>query len=74
MCVRVRVRVRVRACVYVCVCVLCVRLNLSLYPVHFNRTDTISFFVSQRKSFVSVKIFKSKILMNFYVFEVPEAE
>ena len=30
--------------------------------------------LSQRESFVTVKIFESKILMNFDVFEVPELE
>ena len=30
--------------------------------------------LSQRESFVTVKIFKSKILMNFDVFDVPESE
>ena len=30
--------------------------------------------LSQRESFVTVKIFESKILMNFDVFEVPDSE
>ena len=30
--------------------------------------------VTQRESFVTVKIFESKILMNFDIFEVPESE
>ena len=30
--------------------------------------------LSQRENFVTVKIFESKILMNFDVFEVPESE
>ena len=30
--------------------------------------------LSQRESSVTVKIFESKILMNFDVFEVPESE
>ena len=33
-----------------------------------------SVLLSQRESFVTVKIFDSKILMNFDVFEVPESE
>ena len=37
-------------------------------------TGIISILLSQRESFVTVKIFKSKILMNFDVFEVPESE
>ena len=31
-------------------------------------------FAFSRESFVTVKIFESKILMNFDVFEVPESE
>ena len=34
----------------------------------------LSLLLSQRDSFVTVKIFESKILMNFDVFEVPESE
>ena len=30
--------------------------------------------LSQRESFVAVKNYESKILMNFDVFEVPESE
>ena len=33
-----------------------------------------SLFLSQRESFVTMKIFKSKILINFDVFEVSESE
>ena len=32
------------------------------------------FLLSQRESFVTVKIFESKILINFDVFEHPESE
>ena len=34
----------------------------------------MSLLLSQRDSFITVKIFESKILMNFDVFEVPESE
>ena len=34
----------------------------------------VHFLLSQGESFVTVKIFESKILMNFDVFEVPESE
>ena len=33
-----------------------------------------AFLLSQRESFVTVKIFESKILINFNVFEHPESE
>ena len=35
---------------------------------------SIEILLSQRESFVTVKILESKILMNFDVFEVPESE
>ena len=46
-----------------------------LYVVN-DKTVNIKVFVllSQRESFVTAKIFESKILMNFDVFEVPESE
>ena len=34
----------------------------------------LAFLLSQRESFVTVKIFESKILINFDVFEHPESE
>ena len=37
-------------------------------------TGVSHFLLSQRESFVTVKIFESMILMNFDVFEVPESE
>ena len=42
----------------------------------YGRTSNCPLFIllSQRESFVTVKIFKSQILMNFDVFEVPESE
>ena len=43
-------------------------VHLSIFPI---REWVL---LSQRESFVSVKIFESKILMNFDVFEVPESE
>ena len=48
------------------------------FSVEFERGEcgigACSFLLSQRESFVTVKIFKSKILMNFDVFEVLESE
>ena len=38
------------------------------------QTFSNTFLLSQRESFVTVKIFESKILINFDVFEHPESE
>ena len=40
----------------------------------YRSVAAINILLSQRESFVTVKIFESKILMNFDVFEVPESE
>ena len=45
-------------------------IYILLYILHI----LLHFLLSQRESFVTVKIFVLKILMNFDVFEDPESE
>ena len=60
-----------KVCVYACALRVAVETSASTGPI-LMRLDL--FLLSQRESFVTVKIFESKILMNFDVFEVPESE
>ena len=47
-------------------------MDLKFFLIH-HQVDII-ILLSQRESFATVKIFESKILINFDVFEVPESE
>ena len=49
------------------------KMKSNILKVHRFK-NTHEFLLSQRISFVTVKIFKSKILINFDVFEVRESE